>query len=351
MNFDINGIGIAGKLFGLPFDENSAGMVIIPVPWEVTVSYASGTARGPEAILNASLQVDLFQEDIPDAWKLGPVLLPIDEGIESDNSKYRLLAGNYISWLQKGASEMDGERFGAVPEIINQASAKMNQWVYQTTKFYLERNKSVALLGGDHSTPLGMIRALSEKHEQFGILQVDAHADLRSAYENFEFSHASIAYNFMKIPSVKKLVQVGIRDFCEQEHLLANSDERITMFTSEMIHNSLFRQVSWDQICDDIISGLPPKVYLTVDIDGLDPQLCPHTGTPVPGGLSYAQLTYLVKRLVLAGKEIIGFDLVEVAPGKDAVEWDANVGARLLYRLANLAAVSQGKLGWARGTK
>jgi agmatinase len=302
-------------------------------------------------VLNASNQVDLFQEDIPNAWKLGLSLLPINEGIRVDNHKFRLMAANYIHWLQQGAESREDERFGAVPGLINQACEKMNQWVYETAKFYLAKNKSVALLGGDHSTPLGLLRVMAENHPEFGILQVDAHADLRPAYENFEYSHASIAYNFIKIPQVKSLVQVGIRDFCEQEWQLAQEDQRISLFTAEQIHTSLFNHGSWDLICINIISTLPKKVYLSIDIDGLEPQLCPHTGTPVPGGLSYAQLVYLIKKVVQSGREIIGFDIVEVAPGPATDEWDANVGARLLYRVANLTAVSQGKLGWARGVK
>lgn len=344
--FDPNGVGEAGSLYGLPFNEASAGMVIIPVPWEVTVSYASGTAKGPVVILDASSQVDLFQQDIKDAWKMGLWMLPFPEELARENEQYRLLASGYINWLEEGGHESEAARFGAVPNIIDQACEKMNQWVSDTVKSQLSKGKSVGLLGGDHSTPLGFIRTLSERYESFGVLQIDAHADLRPSYENFLYSHASISYNFMKLPQISKLVQVGIRDYCEQESELIASEPRIALFTAAQMTEALYRGRSWDSICEEIVANLPERVYLTVDIDGLDPKLCPHTGTPVPGGLEYSQLDYLIKKLVLSGREIIGFDIVEVAPGPDGDEWDANVGARLLYRIANLVGVSQGKLQW-----
>lgn len=345
-DFDPNGIGISGKLFGLPFEPVNSEVVILPVPWEVTVSYHSGTAQGPEAILAASQQVDLFQEDIKDAWKLGVCLLPIDENLQADNNKYRLLAGNYIQWLGEGALEIHGERFAAVPDIINRACEEMNDWVYQQARYYLKEGKVFGLLGGDHSTPLGAIRALADHHSTFGILQIDAHADLRSAYEGFDYSHASIAHNFLKIPQVDRLVQVGIRDYCEEEWTVIHSDERIRLFSDSQLKAQLFEGRTWISICQEMVANLPEKVYLTIDIDGLNPALCPHTGTPVPGGLDFQQLDYLLKTLVKSGRQVIGFDLVEVAPGPEKSDWDANVGARVLYRMVNLAAVSQGKLNW-----
>lgn len=346
-NFDPNGLGISGKLFGLPFEPENSQLTILPVPWEVTVSYSSGTARGPAAILEASVQVDLFQEDIRNAWKLGISLLPLDRDIEAANNKYRFLADKYIQWLQAGSQQDQDERFAAVPEIINGACREMNEWVYQQAENQLEKGQLIGLLGGDHSTPLGLVQALADRTEAFGILQIDAHADLRVAYEGFEFSHASIAQNFLKIPQVQRLVQVGIRDFCEQEWNLSQSDVRCRLFTDSNLKEQLYKGKTWDTVCREIIADLPELVYLSIDIDGLIPQLCPNTGTPVPGGLDYQQLMHLMKVLVTSGRKLIGFDLVEVAPGNNGGEWDANVGARVLYRIANLAAVSQGKLEWA----
>ncbi|EIM73412.1 arginase [Nitritalea halalkaliphila LW7] len=341
-NFDPNGVGTKDALFGLPFNEDTAELIIIPVPWEVTVSYSPGTAEGPEAILAASPQLDLFQDDIKDAWKMGVYMLPIPEAIKNKSDNYRILAANYINWLEEGSPEYDAERFAAVPDLINTACREMNEWVYTQAAHYRAKGKLVALLGGDHSTPYGLIKAVAETHTNFGILQIDAHADLRVAYEDFEFSHASILYNVLKFPEISKIVQVGIRDYCEAEAIMAKENNRITTFYDKQIQEAAFEGKAWRIICDEIISQLPDEVYVTIDIDGLDPKLCPNTGTPVPGGLELEQMLYLMKQLVRAGKKIIGFDLVEVAPGPGEDQWDGNVGARVLYRMANLYGASKG---------
>jgi|FLYM01.1.fsa_nt_gi agmatinase len=342
--FDPNGISTYENLFGLPFDESTADLIIIPVPWEVTVSYSPGTAQGPEAIMNASLQVDLFQDDIKDAWKMGVYMLPIPEEIKEKSDNFRILAANYINWLSQGSPKEDLERFGAVPGLVNKASEEMNAWVYEQAKKYRAQGKLVALLGGDHSTPLGLIKALAEEHDNFGILQIDAHADLRMAYENFEFSHASIAYNALKLPQISKLVQVGIRDYCEAEAIMAKENNRITTFYDKDIKKEGYEGKAWKIICDEIVDQLPQEVYVTIDIDGFDPKLCPNTGTPVAGGFELEQIMYLMKEVVKSGRKLIGFDLVEVAPGAEGDEWDGNVGARVLYRMANLFGASQGRL-------
>ncbi|MFD2035953.1 agmatinase family protein [Belliella marina] len=343
-NFDPNGVSTHNALFGLPFDAESAEMIIIPVPWEVTVSYSSGTADGPEAILGASLQVDLFQDDIKDAWKMGVCMLPIPQDIANKSSNFRVLAKSYIDWLESDSPEEEEERFAAVPDLINKACVEMNEWVYGQAKKYRSQGKMVALLGGDHSTPLGLIKAISEEHDNFGILQIDAHADLRVSYENFEYSHASISYNALKFPQIEKLVQVGIRDFCEAESIMAKENNRITTFYDKELKKESYEGKAWKIICDEIIDQLPDEVYITIDIDGFDPKLCPHTGTPVAGGFELEQIMYLMKELVKSGRKIIGFDLVEVAPGPEGDEWDGNVGARILYRMANLYGASQGRL-------
>ncbi|WP_373493815.1 agmatinase family protein [Aquiflexum sp.] len=343
-NFDPNGVSMNEGIFGLPFDETTAEMIIIPVPWEVTVSYSPGTVQGPEAVLNASYQVDLYQNDIHDAWKMGIYMLPIPQDLFDKSNSYRILAKNYIAWLESGASQDSIERFGAVPGIINTACSEMNDWVYEQVKKFRSMGKMVALLGGDHSTPLGMIKALAEEFESFGILQIDAHADLRKAYEDFDYSHASISYNALKLPQVSKLVQVGIRDHSHAEAILAKENNRIQTFYDKDIKEDLYEGKAWKVICDDIVEQLPEDVYITIDIDGFDPKLCPNTGTPVAGGFEMEQILYLMKQVVKSGKKIIGFDLVEVAPGPEGDEWDGNVGARILYRMANLYAASQGKL-------
>ncbi|NJN42731.1 MAG: agmatinase family protein, partial [Flammeovirgaceae bacterium] len=231
----------------------------------------------------------------------------------------------------------------SAPEQINEGSKYLNQWVYETSKSLLEKGKLVGLLGGDHSTPNGFIKAIAEKYTRFAILQIDAHADLRNAYEGFVYSHASIMFNALKLPAVSQLVQVGIRDYCNEElDVINNSKGRVKTFFDEDIKESMLKGKTWETICKEIVTRLPDNVYISFDIDGLDPKLCPNTGTPVAGGFEFHEIVLLLKVLAQSGKRIIGFDLNEVSPGDS--EWDANVGARILYQLCNWMGVSQGKL-------
>lgn len=343
-SFDPNGLGDANNnIYGLPFTTEEAEVVIIPVPWEVTVSYAAGTALGPQAIFDASFQVDLFDPKIKDAWKIGLAMEPVSDDIASKSESLRRKSEHYIGLLQEGELPESNSKMEEIRVTINEECKKMNHWVKTKTLSHLDKNKIVALLGGDHSTPLGLMQALAEKHESFAILQIDAHADLRDAYEGFEFSHASIMFNALKIPQVSKLVQVGIRDYCEAEYnVIQESNGRVQTFFDRDIKHKQYEGESWGSICNTIIAQLPEKIYLSFDIDGLDPKLCPNTGTPVAGGFEFEQVLLLIEKLVNAGKRIIAFDINEVAPGGN--EWDANVGARLLYRIANLTAKSNGRV-------
>lgn len=343
-SFDPSGVGdVNAGLFGLPFTVDEAELVIIPVPWEVTVSYSAGTAQGPQAIKDASPQIDLYEPAIKDAWKLGIAMEEISGEWQATSDVLREKSERYIKWLEQGEPEIDSEANAGIPDEVTQKGEELLQWLKQKSLTYLNQGKTVAVLGGDHSTPLGLIHALAEKHEEFGILQLDAHADLRVAYEGFKYSHASIMYNALQLPQVKKLVQVGIRDLAQSEAEMAEqSNGRITTFYDAVLKENLYEGNTWKKECKRIIAQLPQKVYLSFDIDALDPKLCPGTGTPVPGGFEFEEAVYLIKALVKSGREIIGFDLNEVAPGD--TEWNGNVGARLLYKVCNWVAVSQGKL-------
>ena len=343
-NFDLNGVGVEGSLFGLPYDEASADIVVLPMPWEVTVSYNAGTADGPQAIFDASSQIDYCIPDINDPWTLGIYMPSSSEIFRAKSDDLRTEAQEYIDWLESGKKGVYSSE-KALLDKINVASEEMNKWVKHQSMTQLSSGKVVILLGGDHSTPLGLMEALATSQE-FGILQIDAHCDLREAYEGFEYSHASIMRNAMHIPEVKKLVQVGIRDYCpEEEQCILDSNGRIETYFDTTIKGRLFSGTSWKEVCDEIVSKLPDNVYICFDIDGLNPSLCPNTGTPVPGGLSFEEAIYLIKTVVVSGRKIIGCDLCEVAPDKDEkTEWDANVGARILYHLCCYTGVSQGKL-------
>ncbi|RMH74065.1 MAG: agmatinase [Gemmatimonadetes bacterium] len=338
--FDPNGLGATnGNLFGFPFTPEEAEVVILPVPWEVTVSYHSGTAQGPAAILAASPQLDLIDPDKARPWEIGVAMLEISEIWQKRNQILRKRAETYIHFLEttQAGHLRKSEQLKdvwAMRDEVNTACNELHQWVQDEATKWLKRGKTVGILGGDHSTPLGLMHALAERYPRFSILQIDAHADLRDSYEGFKFSHASIMYNALKIPQIQRLVQVGIRDICPEEvNRIETSNGRICTFYDWDLKRKQFTGQTWHDQCERIISPLSEAVYISLDIDGLDPKLCPHTGTPVPGGLQFEELVYLLTRLVESGRNIIGFDLCEVAPGDG--DWDANVGARVLYRLIN----------------
>lgn len=334
-DFDPNAIGIKGTLFGLPYDTESAQVIVIPIPWDVTVSYGAGTANGPQAILDASAQIDYELPDIPDAWKLGVAMAEIPDVWYALGKSLRVKAEAYINWLEEGSDPSVQLKMEADLNDINQECHQLTTYVKQETAYWQSKGKITILLGGDHSTPLGHIQACIEKEGDIGILQIDAHADLRKSYEGFTYSHASIMHNVLQNEAVTKLVQVGIRDYCPAEgDYIKQSTDRISTFFDQELKEAQYQGTTWHQQCEAIVAELPDKVYISFDIDGLDPKLCPNTGTPVPGGFDLAEVNYLFKVVMQSGRRIVGADLNEVSPGSD--EWDANVGARALYGLANL---------------
>lgn len=329
--FNPDSIGIAnGNFFGLPCTESEADTVLIQIPWDATVSYGKGTAEGPAAMLDASLQVDLYDEKIPGAADMKVWTLPQDGSLTELNQGARALAEQVIGALEAGEDPMALE---ALCEQVNGYSGKLNDYVGKTSEKYLSQGRRVAVVGGEHSVPLGLIKALSGRHPGMGVLHIDAHSDTREAYEGFRYSHASIMYNVMReAPGVSRITQVGIRDFCSAEHDLITSSDLFSPFTDFRLKEMLFSGTPWNTVCESIIATLPQEVYVSFDIDGLTPEYCPGTGTPVPGGLTFAHADWLLYRLALSGRRIIGFDLCEVAPGNSG-DWDANSGVRMLFKL------------------
>lgn len=344
-NYDPNIINTEANLFGLPFTNDESDVVVIPVPWEVTVSFRAGTAQGPEAIRQASYQVDLYDEDVPDAWQTGIGMEEISEYWTEKNERLRPLAERCIAHIEAGGSQTD---LSVLPlyEEINAAGNELNVWLKSESLRILNQGKIVGVIGGEHSVPYGLMAAIGTKYDHFSILHIDAHADYRQAYEGFTFSHASIQYNASRIPQVEKQVLLGIRDYSEGElKTIDSSQEKIKLITDRTLKNNAYQGMTWEKQCQEIISELGENVYISFDIDALNPALCPHTGTPVPGGLEFEQAFYLFKMMIAQGKKIVGFDICEVAPGVGAEgQWDAIIGARTLYRLAILAAKSQGKV-------
>lgn len=263
------------------------------------------------------------------------------KGLKKKSKRYKEMAKPIIAAQEKGKNFEEHPSLITKLDKINEVCQEMVNTVKEQTLSWIEKGKKPVLLGGDHSTPLGYYQALAEKHKDFGILHLDAHMDLRNAYEGFTYSHASIMNNALKIKNISKIVQVGIRDFCEEEvAVVKKSKKRVKVFTDLDLKKEAFEGKTWQQQCDAIIAELPQKVCISFDIDGLYPWYCPNTGTPVPGGFSFEQAAYLFSKLAETDKEIIGFDLVEVAPGKDS-DWDGNVGARMLYHMCGVLSNSQ----------
>lgn len=333
-NFDPNGVGIAnGNIFGFPVSELEANIVIVPVPWDATASYGKGTSDGPQAILDASTQLDFYHPQLPNAWNTKVFMTPISEDIKAINDQLCEQGKEYIDFLESGGQLTEDSPFQLVLNEINQMQLSLKENLKTRTTELLNKGKIVAVLGGEHSTPLGLIEAIDEKGEPFGILQIDAHADLRDAYEGFNQSHASIMFNVLKnCKNLTKLVQVGIRDVANSEVELIQNEPRLNTFFDWDLKKRQFEGETWKQIVDSILQTLPENVFISFDIDGLHPSLCPNTGTPVVGGFELEQINYLFFQLVESGRKIIGFDLNEVSPGSEG-DWDANVGARALWNL------------------
>lgn len=320
-------------IFGLPFTRDDAAIVLIPVPFDATTSYSAGAAQGPRIILDASAQVDLYDHQFGRIYERGIFMEDIPEDILELSAHTRTLTGPII------------ERGGATPEDahavaqIDKAGDRIRKYTHERTIAALRDGKMPAIIGGEHSVPLGAFDAIAEylEDQRFSILHIDAHLDLRNAFDGFRYSHASIMHNALAdIPAIERLVSVAIRDYAEGERAAADeAGDRVIVHYDLDLHRQLDEGAAWSELCERIVRQLTDRVYISFDIDALDPALCPHTGTPVPGGLSFNHAARLLEILARSGKRIIGFDLVEVAPNpaNEDDEWDANVGARILYKL------------------
>lgn len=308
-------------LLGISLTPEEAKVVLIPVPWDATASYGKGASEGPGALIGASHQLDLFDLDFGKPYRAGITMDVVP-------TNFPFVAISHL-------------------ETVNAASATINDWVYRRSRKLLDQGKFVAVVGGDHSSPFGLVKALSETHKDFGVLHIDAHHDLRCAYEGYEHSHASIMYNLLEnFPEITQLVAVGIRDFCAEEYEYAKAQpKRISSYYDRHLGQRLLEGETFVKVAKEIVAKLPKHVYVSFDIDGLDPVLCPGTGTPVPGGLTFNQMASLLAELVASGRKLIGFDLCEVAPQEGDHEWNANVGARVLYKLCGALLKSQGFSG------
>ncbi len=329
-DFDPGSAAGGDGLFGLPTTVNDARVVVVPAPFEATVSYGDGTANAPAAVLAASRQVDLFDPETGRPYEQGIAMLDLADAacIRAWSDAARKAA---LPVLASGGPDGHAAAIATVDDLCD----RMNDWVAARSWELQEAGKTVFVLGGDHSVPFGTIAATAERHPGIGILHLDAHFDLRPAYEGFAWSHASVMHNVLtQVPGVGRIVHVGIRDLSEEELGISRaSGDRSVAFLDHTLRERRDAGEAWGAIAADIVEQLPETVYLSFDVDGLDPALCPGTGTPVPGGLDWHQISTLLAAVARSGRRIVGGDLVEVAPTAGDREWNANVGARLLYKM------------------
>ncbi len=260
---------------------NNAKVVILPVPYDGTSTYGKGADKGPEALLDAAENMELFD-------------------IETQSEVYK----NGI--------------FLAPPVLENRSPEQMAKTVEETVKNHLQHQKFVGMIGGEHSVSIGAINAFQDEYNNLSVLQIDAHSDLRPSYNGTPFNHACAMHHASKTCN---LVQVGIRSMDTVELPFLKKDK---LFTSYRIRS----EANW---MDDVVSQLGKQVYITIDLDAFDPAIMPATGTPEPGGLLWNESLDLLKK-VFQNHEVVGFDIVELAPinGFSAPDFMA---AKLLYKI------------------
>ncbi len=319
------------EIFGQTASYEDSKIALLGVPWEVTVSHSSGTVHGPQWIQQASSQLDFFDPKFQHN--------PSQQGIHFRHLKFP--QQNHLRLLASQIIEIKKNQPPINLQTVNKGCYEMVEIVQRHTKKILDDQKIFGLIGGDHSVSEGALLEIGRRYESdFGLLHFDAHADMRKAYQGFKHSHASVMYNVLQQPyTPQTFVQVGVRDLCEEEFQRISDHNHVHCFFDHDIKKRLFEGESWKSITQDILEKLPSRVYVSLDVDALTWNYAPHTGCPVPGGLSYDQIVFLLEQLKEQNKKIIGFDVVEVAKPTTSHlgEWDGNVGARLVYKLCGLS--------------
>jgi agmatinase len=277
------------------YSQGKAEINILQSPYEHTVSYGGGTALGPQAVLEASAYVEFFD----------------------DETKKELC-------FEKGIATCPPMEF---KDSIDSEALDI---IYNAVRSSLSEGKFAVTLGGEHTISSAVIKAHLESYPDMGVLQIDAHSDLRDTYEGSKYSHASIMARVAEFLDPTKIHQVGIRALCSEEYKFITENNVNTYFASAI------RQGDYgEDWISRLVDKLPQDIYLTFDVDGLDPSIMPSTGTPEPEGLYYTEATDIIRTIKKAGKRIVGFDVVELAPIQGVTHPDI-LTARLIYKILNL---------------
>ena len=325
-------VGDGGYYFEEKTSPADADLVIVSAPWSVTSDYGHGATYTPDAVIDASAYSNLYDVESGFSAEGRVATAEIDYNIQE-----------YSEHLGRDAERIANRSFdGATPGVeyatrkvkhINEGFAEMHKSIYKQTKHWVSQGKTVAVIGGDHSVSLGAVKAMAECYNDLGVLFIDAHADYAQEGETFAYSHRTIARNIVEeIPSVSRLVEVGVRDIDKAELDLLLANDKVELFLAERVAAKRFEGESWGNLCREMVEKLPQKVYVSLDIDALKIEFCTHTNSPVPGGMTFDEVVYLVNCVVKSGREIVGFDITEVVSNIDD-KMDAIVAVRLLTKM------------------
>ncbi len=346
-NFFDFGIGFGGGdnggyYFRDAVSTDDADVVLVSVPWAVTSANGSGAAYAPDAIIDASTKVGLY--DVLSGVSIDGRVATAEVNYDIQESSQYLGgdAAKIVDHVEDGGV-LSGDYFTRKINRINDGFRLMNSSVCAQVWHFANKGKRVGVIGGDHSVSFGAVKAMSELHPDLGVLVFDAHCDLRQSGNVFDYSHLSVVRNMLEeIPQLKKVVCVGVRDLSAADVDTAAQYPRLTMCYAEQMKAAYYGGKSWREICNSIVEQLPQHVYISFDIDALSPEHCPHTKSSVAGGLLFDEAMAMIMAVVESGREIVGFDITEIVPEIES-SIDASVGARLLVKLSAAAIKSGSK--------
>ena len=325
--------GDSGCYFRDTTPPDKAQVVIVSAPWDVTSAGGDGSAYAPDAIIDSSAHLGLFDAASGISLDGKVATATINYDIQENSQRLGVDAGKVISHIEDGGL-IAGEYFTRKVARVDEGFVRMHDSIYSQTGHWLEAGKSVGVVGGDHTVGFGAVRAVAEHEGEIGVLYIDAYCDMRLAGESiFNYSHLSAARNIMEeIPAVVRMVQVGVRDTGSEEYERVKADKRMSLFLMDYLAAARFGGRSWSDICDEVVAQLPQKVYISIDASVLALDCCPHSKRPVAGGLSFNETIFLINAVVASGRAIVGFDLTGIVP-KFGNNTDAVTGARLLAKL------------------
>lgn len=315
-----------GNFLGLPVVADPA-VRFVAVPYDATVSYGGGTAGGPGNVLAASRQLDVCIPGLEAPWRLGFAWEELRCASLARAGELRLVGARAVAAAEGGRAPSRDD-----VAALDHAGDEIARALATAVAGALDRGEFPVVVGGEHAVALGAYRACAARGP-FGILQIDAHMDLRPAYEGLRHSHASVMHNALLEPGLERLTQVAVRDYAPVERDRARREgDRVRVVLDDDLQRDLLDGRPFGGLAREIVAGLPSRAWVSLDVDGLAPALCAHTGTPVPGGLGFAQADRLLAELADSGREVLGLDVVEVAGAPH--EFEGAVAARLAYRFA-----------------